>query len=155
MARRRSVAVTATVAVLLLSGGAAYALVHASTVSGHGTATTVASAPGLELGFAEFNLDPITNPSVIIPVVGNNNSNATLVLRDGTLPLPKVAVSPRAGSGLSCSKDSFVISGPLQYTGTPVQPGESEVVLRVPVSFVDLPTTPQNGCLGGRISLTW
>lgn len=146
-------AVAVSTSALLLVGGVAAAYVNATSVSGGGTVSTDAASLPLDLSVDQV-VDPIGQGTVMVDVVAYNPTDQRVVLPAGSLPAPQLVVFKKPGTPGTCPSGSFTVGAPTVYTGTPVAPGDSEVVARFPVTFNFL-AVPQNACIEASLRFTF
>lgn len=131
--------------VLALTGGAAYAYVSATTVSGGGSVATSAVTTALSLRADATNVSPLAG-DVEVPVLATNTSTAPLRIPAGT----RVTVSwtPAAPS---CPAGSFTATYTPPTTNIPV--GAAQPAGKVVLHFDNKPDVEQSGCNGAAITL--
>lgn len=141
--RKRAAGLISVIAVMAIAGGAAFAYLSSSG-GGTGTGNVSASTKPLVITFSQPDFTALGQTQSVAISATNNGSSAEQL--NGV----SVTVSP-TNSG-TCPAGSFV-AGATSVSAQEIPAGSTVQVGTVPVTFTDLSTAAQNGCLGsGTVS---
>lgn len=142
--RKRVIGALAAITVLAIAGGAAYAYLTSSG-SGTGTGNVSASTSPLSLTFSQPSFTALGQSQTVTISATNNSSSAEYFTG-----LTSFSASPSDTS--TCPAGSFV-GGTPSTTAQEIPAGSTVAVGTASVTFTDLSSAAQNGCLGsGTVS---
>lgn len=136
--RKRAIATLSVLA--LLTGGVAYAYL-ASTGSGNGTGNVTASSSNLVLTFSQPDFTKLPQAQTVTIYATNNGQSV-----EQFNGLTSFLVS--STNSTNCPNGSFVAGTPSTTAQEIPASGAAVAVGTVTVTFTDLPTQAQNGCIG-------
>lgn len=137
--RKRTVVALSVIAVLAIAGGTAFAFLT-STGTGTGTGNVTASTSPLALTFSQPAFSALGQTATVD--ISATNSGTSPEQFTG---LSSFSVAPT--STTSCPAGSFVAGTP-SVSSTSVPAGDTVPVGTVSVTFTNLTTAAQNGCIG-------
>jgi hypothetical protein len=141
--RKRAAGLISIIAVMAIAGGAAFAYLTSSG-SGTGTGNVSASAPPLAITFSQPDFTALGQTQSVAISATNSGSSAE--------KLNSVAVTVGPSNTSSCPAGSFVAGSP-SVTAQEIPAGSTVQVGTVSVTFTDLSSAAQNGCIGtGTVS---
>lgn len=141
--RKRAAGLLSVIAVMAIAGGAAFAYLSSSG-SGTGTGNVSASTSPLALSFSQPAFSALGQTQTVAISATNNGSSAE--------QLNGVSVTVSSTNTSTCPAGSFVAGTP-SITAQEIPAGQSVQVGTMSVTFTDLSSAAQNGCLGtGTVS---
>jgi hypothetical protein len=147
--RLKTIAVST--AALLITGGAAYAYISATSVSGSGTAGTASATTALVVRpVSGSTANPLATSTLSAPVSIVVDNGSTVPLRLPAATHPTLTVTPLSGS---CPAGSFTVAWTVPTTS--FAPGLAQSTNDATVTFVNSTADDQSGCNGATLALSF